>query len=196
MAVSALAGLAAACGGSAGGSGVTVRRLQDAALLAAGDKTRCPLDLGFPGALGGDVQPLAGDGAAAGSPVGRAAAGSSLLGVGGVSYRCAYQAGGKPVSLVVVVVPAGQQTAAAVGALASPLQDAGLDQAAAQALVDAAKGAKAGKGVAAPAGSAAAASANLPGGGASAVAVVAGQGGPTGSQLANAAQKLAKQLTG
>lgn len=199
MAVSALAGLAAACGGSAGGSGVTVRRLQDAALLAASDKTRCPLDLGFPGALagdGGEVKPRSPSVSAAGTSVGKAPQGSALLAVGGASYRCEYDVAGRPVTLVVVVVPEGQQTAAAAGALATPMEDAGLDPGVAQALVEAAKGAKPGKAVAAPSGSAAAATANLPGGGAASVAVVATQGGFPADKLTSTAKKLASELQG
>lgn len=185
----------AACGGGDGGTGVAVRRLQDAALLAEGDPNRCPLDLDLPDAVG-NLQPVAGSGAAAGTSVGKARAGSPLLAVGGASYRCAYQQNGKPVSLVVVAVPEGQEAAAAVGALVAPLQDAGLDQAGAQALVDAAKGAKAGKGVPAPSGSSAAATANLPGGGAASVGVVAPQGGPSANDLAKAAEKVAGTLQG
>jgi hypothetical protein len=190
-----IASLFAACGSSDSGTGVTVRRLQDAALLAETVKTRCPLDLDFPDAVGGKVEPVAGDGAATGTSVGKAPAGSPLLAVGGASYRCSYQRDGQPISLVVVAAAEGQQAAAAVGALGGPLQDAGLDQAAAQALVDVAKGAKPGKGVAAPSGSAAASTATLPGGGAASVGIVA-QGGPSGKDLAKAAEKLAKELEG
>jgi hypothetical protein len=175
---------------------VAVRRLQDAALLAETDHSRCPLDLGFPKALGGDLKPRSGADSAAGTSVGKAKAGSPLLAVGGASYRCEYQGGGKPVTLVVVAVPEGQQTAAAVGALSTPLQDAGLDQTAASGLVDAAKGAKPGRAVAAPSGSASAATANLPGGGAASVAVVAAQGGFSPGDLTGAAKKLAATLQG
>jgi hypothetical protein len=185
----------AACGGDDGGIGVAVRRLQDAALLAEGDPSRCPLDLDLPDALR-SLTPVTGAGAAAGTSVGKARAGSPLLAVGGASYRCDYQRDGKPVSLVVVAVPDGQEAAAAVGALVAPLQDAGMDQSGAQALVDAAKGAKAGKGVAAPSGSAGAATANLPGGGAASVGIVAPQGGPSGNDLAKAAEKVAATLEG
>ena len=191
----AVAALPAACGGD-GGTGVAVRRLQDAALLAESNPARCPLDLGFPKALGGDVQPRSATASAAGTSVGKAKAGSPLLAVGGASYRCDYQVGGKPVTLVVVAVPEGQQTAAAVGALATPLQDAGLDTGVAQGLVDAAKGAKPGQAVAAPSGSASAATANLPGGGAASVAVVATQGGFSSGDLTKAANKLAATLQG
>ena len=172
-----------------------MRRLQDAALLAESDSTRCPLDLELPDALEGVVA-QAGTGAAAGTSVGKARAGSPLLAVGGASYRCAFQREGKPVSLVVVAVPEGQQAAAAVGALVAPLQEAGMDQGGAQALVDAAKVAKAGKGVAAPSGSAGAATANLPGGGAASVGIIAPQGGPSAGALAKAAEKVAATLEG
>ncbi len=195
LAVVGVAALAAGCG-SDGGTGIAVRRLQDAALLAEGDPTRCPLDLDLPARLGGGVEPVTGAGAASGTSVGQAPAASSLRSVGGASYRCVYQRDGRPVTLVVVAVPDGQQTAAAVGALTTPLQDAGLDQGAAQALVDTAKGAEPGQGVAAPSGSAAAASASLPGGGAAAVAVVAGGGSPASDDLADAAGKLADELSG
>lgn len=191
-----LAGLAAACGGSDGGTGVGLRRLQDAALLAESNRGRCPLDLGFPEALGGDVTPVAGESAAAGTSVGKASAGSPLRAVGGASYLCRYQADGSAVSLVVVAVPEGQPTSAAAGALTTPLEDAGLDRGAAQALSDAAKGAPAGTGVPAPAGASAAATATLPGGGSAAVAVVAASGGPAAKDLADAAEKLAAELEG
>jgi len=185
----------AGCGSDDGGVGVSVRRLRDAALLAEGGQGPCPLDLGFADALGGDVQPQTGDEASAGTSVGRAPAGSPLLAVGGASYRCGYSLNGKPVSLVVVAVPEGQDTAASVGALVTPLQEAGLDQGAAQALVDAAKGAKIGTGVA-PSGSGSAASAALPGGGAASTAIVAAQGGPAPKDLTAAAEKLATRLSG
>ena len=192
----AVAVLPAACGGDDGGTGVAVRRLQDAALLAETNPSRCPLDLGFPKALGGDVKPRSATTSASGTSVGKAPAGSPLLAVRGASYRCEYDVGGKPVTLVVVAVPEGQETAAAVGALATPLQDAGLDQAASQGLVDAAKGAKPGMAVAAPSGSASAATANLPGGGAASVAVVATQGGVSSEKLTGTAKKLAGTLSG
>ncbi len=192
----AMAVLPAACGGDGGGTGVAVRRLQDAALLAETNPTRCPLDLDFAKAFGGDVQPRSPSNSAAGTSVGKAPAGSPLLAVRGASYRCEYQMGGKPVTLVVVAVPEGQETAAAVGALARPLQDAGLDSAAAEALVDAAKGAKPGDAVVAPSGSASAATADLPGGGAASVAVVAAQGGVASDKLTSTAKKLAATLKG
>ena len=188
-----MAGLAGSCGGEGGGPGIGVRRLQDAALLAETDTSRCPLDLDLPKVLGGQVTPRPGQ-AATGTSVGKAPAGSPLLAVGGASYRCAFDVDGKPVSLVVVAVPEGQQAAAAVGALVSPLQDAGMDRSGAQALVDAAKGAKTGRGVAA--GSAAAATASLPGGGAASVALIAGQGEPRAADLADAAEDLAEELAG
>lgn len=191
-----VAGLAAACGSDDGGTGVGVRRLQDAALLAEGTPTRCPLDLGFPNAVGGDVQPTEGDRAAAGTSVGKAKAGSSLLAAGGASYRCSYQVNGQPVQLVVVAVPEGKQPADAAAALTGPLEDAGLDPGGTRALVDAARGAKPGTGVPAPTGTAAAASAALPGGGAAAVGIVAVQGGPTSKDLAEAADKVAAELSG
>lgn len=196
MAIPAVAGLAAACGGSDAGSGVTERRLQDAALLAEANQSSCPLDLGFPDALGGDVKPRSPSASAAGTSVGKAPQGSALLAVGGASYRCEYDVAGKPVTFVVVAVPEGQQTAAAVGALAMPMEDAGLDTGMAQALVEAAKGAKPGEAVAAPSGSAAAATANLPGGGAASLAVVATQGGFPADQLTSTAKKLASELQG
>jgi hypothetical protein len=173
-----------------------VRRLQDAALLAETNQSRCPLDLGFPEAIGGDVKPRSPQVSADGTSVGKAPPGSPLLAVGGASYRCDYDRGGKPVTLVVVAVPEGQQTAAAVGALSTPLEDAGLDRAIGQQLVDAAKGAKPGAAVAAQSGTASAASATLPGGGAAAVAVVATQGGVPAGDLTDAAKKLAAELKG
>jgi hypothetical protein len=185
----------AGCGGDDGGTGVTLRRLQDAALLAEGDKTRCPLDLELPDAISG-ATPVTGDGAATGTSVGKAPTGSSLVAAGGASYRCAYQVGGKPLSLVVVAVPEGRSPADAAGALATPLQGAGLDQAAATAVAEAAKGAKAGTGVAAPSGTASASTASLPGGGAASVALVAAEGGPSGKTLTTAAEKLAATLEG
>jgi len=184
-----------ACGSGDASGGVPVRRLQDAALLASGDPTRCPHDLGLADTMAG-VQPLTGGGAAAGTPVGQVPGGSSLLAVGGASYRCAYQVDGTPLTLVVVAVPEGRQTADAVGALITPLVEVGLDQAAARSVVDAAKAAKARSGVAAPSGSAAAASTELGGGGAASVAIVAAEGGPTGAQLATAAEALAEELAG
>jgi len=184
-----------ACGSGDAGGGVPVRRLQDAALLAASDPTRCPLDLGLADAMAG-VRPVRGGGAATGTPVGRVPGGSSLLAVGGASYRCAYQVDGRPLTLVVVAVPEGRQTADAVGALTTPLEEVGLDRAATRSLVDAAKAARARSGVAAPSGSASAASTELGGGGAASVAIVAAEGGPTGVQLATAAEALAEELAG
>jgi hypothetical protein len=175
---------------------VAVRRLQDAALLAETDKTRCPLDLELPKAIGGNVQPATGGGAASGTSVGKAAPGSSLLSLQGSSYRCAYQRDGKPLFLVVVAVPQGQEPVAAADGLATPLQEAGLDSNGAAALVRALQGAKAGKGVPAPSGSAAGATSTLPGGGAAAVAIVAPEGGPAAKDLAGAAGKLAATLKG
>ena len=193
--VAGLAGLLG-CGGDDGGTGIALRRLQDAALLAEGNKSRCPLDLDFPKAIGGDVTPQEGDLAAAGTSVGRAPPGSPLLVAGAATYRCGYRLGGKPISFVVVAVPEGRPPKAAVDAMGEPAQDAGVERFAAQELAEAATGAEVGTAVVNQSGSAAAASAELPGGGEATVVVVAGEGGLSAKNLTDAAEKLAATLQG
>ena len=196
LTVAGLAGLVAACGGDDGGTGIAVRRLQDAALLAEGNRSRCPLDLDFPKAISGDVSPQEGDLAAAGTSVGRAPPRSPLGVAGAATYRCGYRLGGKPISFVVVAVPEGRPPKAAVDALGEPVQDAGVERFAAQDLAEAASRAEVGTAVANPSGSAAAATANLPGGGEASVVVVATEGGLSPKDLTSAAEKLAASLQG